>query len=152
MPIGYSRYISRIYSFGDLFVLNFSFFIISYYLDRSHLNNINNLFLSQFLYASILWLIALMIFHTDEISRVMKFETVLYKLFKTSIFHFLCLVSLSYFLPDHINPFDFFYYKYLLFIFILFLWRSVALLTIRLSRKGDLISEESSLLEAGHRY
>lgn len=137
MAIGYSRYLNAIYVLGDILILNLSFAVVRF-LSNNYSLNADNIYLAQFLYINFFWLLTVFIFKTNEFERVTRYEQVLGNLLKTVVVHCLLLVFFKYLLSDYIFPIQDFPQKYLLFVFLLIVWRTFMLILISFVRRRGL--------------
>jgi putative colanic acid biosysnthesis UDP-glucose lipid carrier transferase len=137
MAIGYSRYLKLIYALGDLFLLNFSFACISF-LNAGHKFNVDVNFLSQFLYINFFWILIGLSVNINELDRALRYEQVIKSILKTVIVHFLLLVAFNFFIAAYIFPIENFLEKYLLFVTLLIVWRTIMILLIYFVRRRGL--------------
>lgn len=134
MAIGYSRYLKLIYALGDLFLLNFSFGIVSYYYSGYHLK-VDVAFLLQFLYINFFWILIGLSVNINELDRALRFEQVVRNIFKTIVIHFLILTAFNYFIGKFAPSIANFFTKYLLFFLLMMMWRTAMIIAIKFIRR-----------------
>lgn len=134
MAIGYSRYLKLIYALGDLFLLNFSFAAVSFYMAGFALKVDVN-FLAQFIYINFFWIVIGLFVNINELDRVLRFEQVVRNIFKTVVIHFLVLVAFNYLMDLYYTGIAHFFKKYLLFFMLMMLWRTLMIMAIKLIRR-----------------
>jgi putative colanic acid biosynthesis UDP-glucose lipid carrier transferase len=124
MAVGYSRYLTAIYGFVDMLLLNFSFVAVSI-MKQGWDFQTDIAFFSQFIYINFFWLVIQVIFRINEFERTIPYERALSSIIKTVVMHFLLLAAFNYFLSEWLPAIHWFFTKYLLFIVLLFTWRSL---------------------------
>lgn len=146
--IGYSRYLKLIYALGDLLLLNLAFAVVSYYNAGNHLKVDVN-FLSQFLYINFFWIVIGLLFNINDLDRAMSYGQVFRSLTRTVIGHCMILAVFNSVLRSYLTSGSPFYFgdgqpvrpilnfpeKYVLFVALLFAWRSFMMIVIYIMRK-----------------
>jgi len=148
MAVGYSRYLTAIYGFVDLLLLNSSFAFVSFMKQGWHLNP-DITFFSQFIYINVFWLVIQYFFRINEFERTIPYERALSSIIQTVVMHFLLLAAFNYFLSDLLPAINWFFTKYLLFILLLFSWRSMMWALLGFVRKRGLNYRRVILLGGG---
>ena len=148
MAIGYSRYLTAVYTVIDIVILNLAFAGVSIF-KRGLPFHPEISFFAQFVYINVLWLIILLIFRITEFERGIPYEKVLSTIIKTVVIHFLLLAAVNNFLSGIMPVISNFFTKYFVFIILLFTWRSVMWLLLNFIRRRGLNYRKVVLLGGG---
>jgi putative colanic acid biosysnthesis UDP-glucose lipid carrier transferase len=148
MAVGYSRYLTAIYGFVDILLLNLSFALVSLMSNGWRMNP-DITFFSQFIYINFFWLVIQVIFRINEFERTIPYERALSSIIQTVVVHFLLLAAFNYFLSEVLPSISWFFTKYLLFIILLFTWRSLMWILLGFVRRRGLNYRKVILLGGG---
>jgi len=115
-----SDLISKAQLVGDLLLLNFIFFIVSY---LAHIAVSNEKTLVQFLYLNLFWIVSTTSLKTYKQKRVMRITTILDGLIKSFILHLFLIFSFISILKQPVDSVKIFILKYAIFCVFVILWR-----------------------------
>jgi len=133
---GYSRYFWAIHFIGDLFLINFAFFLAYYH-------RFNTLIFEKsedsylFLIFNFLWILVSFTIKLYDIKRVNRLDRILFNLFKAGAINILLISAVLFFSSEN-SPFSrlHLFNTYALLFVILFIWRFFAVRLISLYRKS----------------
>lgn len=138
MAARYSRFFSAIHIIGDIFLLNFAFFIgNSIYYDSISVS-FDEHYVKQFLYINLFWGVSASINRIYDIYRVARIESIIMTLLRTFILHLLLCFSFIIFFKEQVISYRLFATKYTLFIFFIASWRIGFVFMLKMIRKRGL--------------
>jgi putative colanic acid biosysnthesis UDP-glucose lipid carrier transferase len=137
MAIGYSRYLKTIYAIGDFFLLNAAFGGVSLYIRYPDFHA-DPVFLAQFLYVNLFWVITTFFTNIHKIDRGLRFEQILGQLARGFALFSFFMIAFLYLFGDMLIPVFHFETKLAIFGVCFFIWRSLMALTISFVRRRGL--------------
>ncbi len=123
MPARFSRFFRSAHITGDVFLLNFAFYLGNsiYYNDLKI--SFNDHYIFQFLYMNLFWGVAASINRVYDLYRVVKMEKVVMILLRTFVLHLLLCLAFIVVLKSYAISYRLFALKYSLFIAFTLSWR-----------------------------
>src|SRR5438105_5313340 len=89
MPARYSRFFRAVHITGDVFLLNFSFYLVNSIYYNNLKASFTEHYLRQFIYINLFWGLSASFNRVYDLYRVVRFERVITVLLRTFLFHVL---------------------------------------------------------------
>lgn len=136
MQLRYSKFIRSIHLLGDIILLNISF-IISYFIKFGNISIDKTYFYQYFSLLLILnfsWFLVVGLLKIYDIIRIARTEQIIIELIKAVFFHVLLISASMFFLKLHLSR-ELIIITYLIYVFLILLWRILFLYTLQRYRK-----------------
>ena len=138
MQIRYSKFIRSIHLVGDILLLNISF-IISYFIKFDSIaidKTYPYQYFSLLLILNLSWFLVIGLLKIYDIIRTAQTEQIIIDLVKAVFLHVLIISASLFFLKFHLISRELIIVTYLIFVFLILLWRMLFLYALKLYRKS----------------
>ncbi len=129
----YSRYLDLLVLLGDLAALNASLFIMAFWFQEPV--RLDGRYWNILVVSNGAWVILSLLSKVHQVSRISKFSRIAIDIGKNAFVHLLIIASTLYFLEYNAGLRSHFLFSYVIFLFIILVWRGVYLYSIRMYRK-----------------
>lgn len=123
MAARYSRFFRATHITGDVFILNFSFYLLNSVYYNDLFISFTDHYVKQFIYINLFWGISASILRIYDLYRVVRIESIIIQLLKTFAFHLLLCFAFVVFFKEKINSYRLFSFKYSTFVLLTLSWR-----------------------------
>ena len=134
----YSRFFRTANILGDLFLLNFAFYLVNTIWYNDLTVSFTPHYLKQFVYINLFWGVASSINSTYDMFRVMRIEKALVMLIRTQLLHLLLCFAFIVIFKEKIVSYRLYSIKYSVFIGLVFTWRIGFIYSLKFIRKMGL--------------
>lgn len=134
----YSRFFRTANILGDLFLLNFAFYLVNSIWYNDLTVSFTPHYLKQFVYINLFWGVAASINSTYDMFRVMRIEKALVMLIRTQLLHLLLCFAFIVIFKEKILSYRLYSIKYAAFVVLVFSWRIGFIYSLKFIRKMGL--------------